>query len=476
MSKGFYTFNPNQNAWNSTLYAPTPDTFLKNWEEKIARIQFLYANSELALRATFLRTIVSEIQHNKAAIEALYINETGLSKVRFESEFKRTTDTITLFANHIASFLNQKKTNLTEDGKKFKKERFAIGPVLILGSSNFPLAYSTIGGDTVAALAAGCCVIIKAHPMHVGTSLAVYNCIQRALQINELPLGIVSHVIDNTYEWAQRLASNPNIKAIGFTGSEKGGRALMDLVAKRQIPIPIFAEMGSLNPVIIDQSIERQKLAEISDKIAASIVTDCGQFCTKPGLLLIYKEYYEEFKKALINNLIKHSLSPMLHIEIFQKYESKKQEIFNLKGLQFHQPKSKLPGIIGHWCIAEASLENLCTYTNLLEEVFGPFSIICPFESYHQLQDVLNLLEGQLTTSLFTKNQEKIAPELLHFVQTKVGRFIFNGVPTGVSVVEAMQHGGGYPASSDSRFTAVGPDSILRFSKEICWQIHNDEY
>lgn len=473
MIKGFRTFQPAQNAWNPHLYFPTPPTFLIAWESKILPAQHEFSNTSVAFRAKLLLSISAFINADKTLIEALYIKESGLSAARFEAEFSRLISTLSLFAEHIQKMPWEKISELSHEAKTLRKKRLPIGPVLVLGSSNFPLAYSTMGGDTVAALAAGCCVVVKAHPMHVGTSTAVASCVERALAALELPSAIFSHVVDNTYYWASTFAKHPRIQAIGFTGSIKGGRALMDLAAQRQAPIPVFAEMGSINPVLILENYPADLVAVAAQQLANSISTDAGQFCTKPGLLLVHESHIEDFKKALLSALRQHTAVPMLHPDIFQKFEARKRQVFQLKGMVQHQTTQQASGLLGRWALVHASFSQLLQEPTLLEEVFGPFAILSTFTTQEQLTELFDVMDGQLTCSVFCTDIEQIVLSLQHILHHKTGRIILNGVPTGVSVDNAMHHGGPYPASSDARFSAVGTDSILRFTKEVCWQFHH---
>jgi alpha-ketoglutaric semialdehyde dehydrogenase len=473
MSKGFRTFQASQNTWDTHLYFPTPASFLQEWENNIRYSQSFFQNTAPQLRAELLLRIASFLESDKSVIQKIYCQESGLSVARFETEFARLTHTISLFATHIQKCSWEKQNELPTENKTLVKKRTSLGPVLVLGSSNFPLAYSTMGGDTVAALAAGCCVVVKAHPMHVGTSLAVASCIERAAQELQLPRAVFSHVLDNTFHWATTFAQHPQIKAIGFTGSIKGGRALMDLAAQRPSPIPVFAEMGSLNPVVICSDIDTHQIETIAQQLARSICTDAGQFCTKPGLLLVTQQHLDTFKNALLDALAAQVAVPMLHPDIFQKFEARKRQVFQIKGITKHQSSQNAAGILGRWGLAQTELKLLLKEATLLEEVFGPFAVLCPFENEAQLELLFDQITGQLTTSIFSKNAASINPTLTHFINEKVGRVILNSVPTGVSVVEAMHHGGAYPASSDARFTAVGTDSILRFTKEVSWQYHH---
>jgi NADP-dependent aldehyde dehydrogenase len=473
MTKGFRTFHAAQNTWGNTLYFPTPVSFLKDWEKTIAADQAFFRATSPLQRSELLNRICALIVAEKDAILQLYCKESGLSQARFEAEFSRLTSTISLFAKHIQTLAWQKESKVHSEAKTLLKKRVALGPVLVLGSSNFPLAYSTMGGDTVAALAAGCCVVLKAHPMHVGTSQAVANCVTRALEELSLPTGIFSHVLDNTYEWASTFAQHPQIKAIGFTGSIKGGRTLMDLAAARPDPIPVFAEMGSLNPVLVFKDLPQNDLRAAAQKLAASICTDAGQFCTKPGLLLVHESQLDAFQNNLLEALTKQVAVPMLHPSIHQKFEARKRQVFQVKGIEPHQSTTSLSGIVGRWGIAKCRITQLIEEPTLREEVFGPFAVLCSYGTTAELQSLLNVLDGQLTCSIFKSQDQTLDAEIEYLLYEKTGRIIINSVPTGVSVVEAMQHGGPYPASSDARFTAVGPDSLLRFTKEVTWQLHD---
>jgi NADP-dependent aldehyde dehydrogenase len=473
MSKGFRTFQAALNTWDTQLYFPTPPSFLKDWEARIMPAQAQFGSMSPAQRAELLFLISNNLIADQTLIQALYIKESGLSAARFEAEFKRLTQTILLFAEHIQKMPWEKQSELTQDAKTLLKKCLPIGPVLVLGSSNFPLAYSTMGGDAVAALAAGCCVVLKAHPMHVGTSKAVANCVERALATLALPSAIFSHVIDNTHYWASTFAQHPRIQAIGFTGSIKGGRALMDLAAQRPAPIPVFAEMGSLNPVLLLEDYPEASVAVAAQQLASSICTDAGQFCTKPGLILVHESHFEHFKKALLSALGQQTAVPMLHPDIYQKFEARKRQVFQVKGIVQHQTTQQASGLLGRWALVQSDFAQLLQEATLLEEVFGPFAVLSFFSKTKQLADLFDLLGGQLTCSVFCASPPKIALALQQMLHLKAGRIIVNGVPTGVSIDHAMHHGGPYPASSDARFSAVGTDSILRFTKEVCWQFQH---
>jgi len=472
MKKGFRTFQPNANAWDTKLYFPTPLPFLEEWRTNIAAAQQEFANLSMKERVAFLQELATELLAAKDDIQLLYCQESGLSKKRFEAEFERTFHTIRLFADYLEKARWEKTETLEQEKIKLIKRNIPIGPVLVLGSSNFPLAYSTLGGDTIAAFAAGCCVVLKAHPMHVGTSSLVAACISKALDKRQLSPYIFSHVLDDSYHWASTFAKEPAIKAIGFTGSIKGGRALMDIAAQRPDPIPVFAEMGSLNPVIINENLDAAALTQAAEKLALSIYTDAGQFCTKPGLILVHEQQLASFLDQLRTALELQQPVPMLHPDIFAKYEARTRQVFQVKGMKRHESLAPIQGIEARWALAETTLQNLSAAEAAQEEVFGPFAVLCSYQELSACTALLQKLGGQLTATVFAEELTAIDPSLLFKLQTQAGRLIFNGVPTGVRVLETMHHGGPYPASSDARFSAVGPDSIKRFTKEVCFQQH----
>ncbi|MEN9743821.1 MAG: hypothetical protein RLZZ65_1626 [Bacteroidota bacterium] len=471
MSQGFRTFIPSKNTWDTTLYTPTPATFLQEWKSQISQAQAAYAALSISTRALFLQALAQEFLLHKSEINLLYCQESGLFQQRFEAEFERTYQTILLFAEHCKNFQWSKTERIENANLAFEKRFMPLGPVLVLGSSNFPLAYSTLGGDTIAALAAGCCVVIKAHPMHVGTSSLVANCITKTLQKFKLSLFTVSHVLDSGYFWAQTFVQEPYIQAVGFTGSIRGGRALMDLAAARQRPIPVFAEMGSINPVFIDLSKNGIELETVARQLAASINTDAGQFCTKPGMLFIHDTDLEKFVSLVQKELEALPVFLMLHPDIFAKYEARKQEVWSENKIRQISSSKETKGLEAKWGLAITNCQDLSAAPKALEEVFGPFAVICSYQDPTDCITVLEKIGGQLTGSVFIKHSTALNP-LLHLqLQNQVGRLIINGVPTGVRVLDTMHHGGPYPASSDTRFTAVGPDSMLRFCKPLCIQV-----
>jgi NADP-dependent aldehyde dehydrogenase len=308
--------------------------------------------------------------------------------------------------------------------------------------------------------------------MHVGTSLEVSNCILSALRKLNLEEGIFQHLIDDGFEVATQLITDARIQAIGFTGSIRGGRAIMDLASKRKSPIPVFAEMGSANPVVFLENGFEEKIHHFASLFAGSICNDAGQFCTKPGLFFIPKsEKGIEFTTRLIEEVIEYASFYMLHPTIQNKFEQLKKERESLVANSLIENKGLLESLQGRQAILQVNAKEFLAHNQLQEEVFGPFALIISYENSAELKTCLAILEGQLTGTIVGDNiKSPDFEDVIDLLSTKVGRLIFNGVPTGVRVDEAMNHGGPYPASSDSRFTAVGTQSITRFLRNLTFQ------
>jgi len=352
------------------------------------------------------------------------------------------------------------------------KKRIGIGPVLIFGASNFPLAYSTIGGDTVSALAAGCSVIVKAHPFHPETSFKVGQAIQKAIAKTEFHQGIFSQLFDDRYDLSKILIQDSRIKAVGFTGSFSGGKALLELINKRKEPIPLFAEMGSSNPVLVFHDLLEQKTEEWSTMFAKSITNDAGQFCTKPGIFFVPDTKEGQlFVEQLAKKVLSEPSFTMLHPTIYHSYEIKKLERYRECKGELIEKTGELNPLIAKQALLISSLDKYLNSETLQKEVFGPFALVLYYSKNSDLLNAIDHLDGQLTASLLLSDVEfDQNSNLLFKLSQKVGRIIKNGVPTGVRVCESMHHGGPFPATTDSRFTAVGTDSIYRFTRPVSFQ------
>ena len=353
-----------------------------------------------------------------------------------------------------------------------------LGPVVVFGASNFPLAYSTAGGDTAAALAAGCPVIVKSHPMHAGTGELVASAIIKAAEKTGMPDGVFSNLNSSGIEVGVELVKHPKVKAVGFTGSIRGGRALYDLAAQREEPIPVFAEMGSVNPVVLLPGALKERSESLASTYAGSVTLGSGQFCTNPGLLIGIKgPELDEFLKQLAEAIVKIEPTSMLHPNIIGAYEKNKNQALAQNGLAVVADLEKeVPSNFARQVVTTVEGSTFLNNTTLHQEVFGPYTLVVQCENASQLEEIISHLEGQLTGTILSGSGE-LANHLniVEALKNRVGRIIFNGVPTGVEVCPSMVHGGPYPASTDSRFTAVGVHSIKRWVRPFSYQDWPDE-
>jgi len=417
-------------------------------------------------RAKFLIKIISEINKIKKEIIVQYKLESGFPEGRAEIEFNRTINQINTFVNILNEGSYVKPIIKLEDanGPDLRKMFKPIGPIAVFGASNFPLAFSTAGGDTISALAAGCPVVLKGHPFHAGTSELVSQAVNSAVLKSELPEGVFSHLQGKSHRVGEQLVSNKNIKGVGFTGSYLGGKSLYDISQKRMDPIPVFAEMGSSNPIVVlpDKLKEDENLAE---QISNSILLGTGQFCTNPGLIFLSSDsdnFLEQVKKIFSNS----ETSSMVHPSIKENYINKIKEHENLGVKIYRSKKNNSLASVG-----VITSENFLKNDFFKEEVFGPYSLIIKCKSVNQITEIINFLPGQLTGTILGSSNDIINNRnLVDVLEKKVGRLLFKGVPTGVSVTQSMCHGGPFPASTDSRFTSVGTDSIYRWLRPISYQ------
>jgi NADP-dependent aldehyde dehydrogenase len=348
-----------------------------------------------------------------------------------------------------------------------------LGPVVVFGASNFPFAYSTAGGDTACAFAAGCPVIVKAHPAHSGTSERVAQAIFKAIEKCDMPPGVFAHLQGESFELGKRLIMHPIVKAVGFTGSFAGGKALFDQANQRVEPIPVFAEMGSINPVFLLPQKLNESFREIAKSYAASVTLSVGQFCTNPGLIIgIEGESLTGFMDSLGDEIMHTAPGKMLHPGIAKSFGEKRalalsQEEVTTVAVSNTEVKDNE----GTPTLASASGKAFLNNPILHQEVFGPYSLIIRCKDVNEMFQVATHLEGQLTATLMATEEDILQNnELIEAVKNICGRIILNGVPTGVEVCLSMQHGGPFPATTDSRFTSVGADGIKRFARPIAFQ------
>ncbi|MEM7152448.1 MAG: aldehyde dehydrogenase (NADP(+)) [Myxococcota bacterium] len=398
--------------------------------------------------------------------------ESGLPKARITGECGRTTGQLRLFATVVreGAYLQAHIDRVAQD---LRRMEMPVGPVVVFGASNFPLAFSVAGGDTASALAAGCPVVAKAHPAHPGTSELVAEVIAKAVAEVEAPPGLFSCVQGRSHTVGERLVMHPAARAVGFTGSLAGGRALYALAAGRPEPIPVFAEMGSINPVVLlPGALERDAVGE-AEGLFGSLTMGVGQFCTNPGLVLVLAgASTEAFLTKLTALATEAQPATMLHSGIAQAYT---RGITSLAGAGAKALVDTAVVQSDHAAVRpvvwRVSATDLSTTEALREECFGPSTVVAVAEDQEQLLAAVQSLSGQLSATLHaTEADQALVDTLLPELEERAGRVLFGGMPTGVAVVSAMQHGGPWPASSDARFTSVGTGAIARFTRPVCWQ------
>jgi len=474
----FQTFNPITGDLNPTHFFEATieevDAALVLAQEAFLQLKKI----SLEKRASFLLEIANEIAKLDDELIQMYCLESGLSEQRALTERSRTIFQLNSFSKEIINGDWIKASIDEADAATFppkpdlRKMMVGLGPVVVFGASNFPLAYSTAGGDTASAFAAGCPVIVKSHPMHAGTGELVAEAISRAAKKTEMPDGVFSNLNAQGFEIGQYLVQHPGVQAVGFTGSLKGGRALFDLANQREFPIPVFAEMGSVNPIVILPQILSEDLDLISSQITTSITNDAGQFCTKPGVIVISRSASsDEFVNELKKKVVKQISLPMLNSAIFDRFEERKKEVLSSNFLSFSESDLLIENNIGRQTVVVVDAKQYLKQHLLQQEVFGPLSIVVLCDDLIQLNSIVDSFEGQLTISFFGTDSEMLANKnLVQIASRKAGRVIFNGVPTGVTVCPSMNHGGPYPATTDARFTAVGIDSMQRFLRPVTFQ------
>lgn len=439
----------------------------------------VYRTTSGVKKAELLRAIEVEMSAMRQTIIERAMEETNLPEPRLAGEFGRTTAQLKMFASLLeeGSWVEARiDTALPErtpaPRPDLRKMLVPIGPVVVFGASNFPLAFSTAGGDTASALAAGCPVIVKAHPAHAKTSELVATCILQAVKKTGMPDGVFAHVQGSSTAVGQALVEHPLTKAVGFTGSYTGGKALFDLANKRPEPIPVFSEMGSVNPVFLLPGAIKNRTEEVAKMYAGSITQSVGQFCTNPGLLLGVKgKEMTTFVSKLGTLISEQKPGTMLYPGIAANYQRNRSEALKQKGVEVVSGTSSASDGEAHPTLATVSLEDFADNEKLKEEVFGPYSIVVQGNTVNELSRALDSVPGQLTATIIGEPEEfEEFADFISEVREKAGRVIINGVPTGVEVCASMQHGGPFPATTDSRFTSVGTDAIKRFVRPVCFQ------
>lgn len=429
-------------------------------------------------RAALLEAVADEIEKRGAEITEIGTQETGLPTARLEGERGRTTGQLRLFADHIrkGDYLDRRTDAALPDRKPLPRPEIRmiqrpIGPVAVFGASNFPLAFSTAGGDTAAALAAGCPVIVKGHEAHPGTGDIVAQAIHAAILATGQHPGIFSFIQGNTRDLGAALVQHPLIKAVGFTGSLRGGRALYDLCAARPEPIPFYGELGSVNPMFVLDNAVAARGEAIANGWSGSLTMGAGQFCTNPGVaVLVAGAEADGFARTATKALAKVGAQTMLTDGIARAYRSGADRLKETAGIR------QLAGEAGAGRNALPALfvtdgDAWLGDPDMGEEVFGPLGIVVMARDRAQMLDIAKALHGQLTATLHMEDADvEQARGLMPILERKAGRILANGFPTGVEVSEAMVHGGPYPASTNFGATSVGTLSIRRFLRPVSFQ------
>lgn len=469
----FKSLDPMKNEQNPWLFYQATKEEVDHAVKKASAAFDEYKKRTPNERREFLKEIGKQLVANQEELIEAYCRESGLPKARAQAELNRTVHQLESYGEYAASNEFCQSTEDEVNGTRLTKVNVPLGPVAVFGSSNFPFAYSTAGGDTASALAAGCPVIVKGHPMHPGTGELVANAAQTAVKNCDMPDGVFSNLHAMDYSVGEQLVTHPLIKGVGFTGSIPGGRALYDLAAQRKEPIPVFAEMGSVNPVIFSERELAENGKVWARKMKDSMLEGTGQFCTNPGLIIAFSgAALDSFLEALVDELSASESSCMLGKGIHNSFDSLRNDRMTTKGVvTVFEQKNNSPENYASATLVKVTASVFLENPNLHHEVFGPFSIVVECNGIEELVKVIDCLEGQLTGTLNCKSEEvELGKLVFELLSKKVGRLIYNGVPTGVSVSNAMHHGGPYPATTDSRFTSVGGHAVHRWVRPICLQ------
>lgn len=425
-------------------------------------------------RARLLRTIAAEIEADAGDIQQCAHRETGLPLARLQGETARTCNQLRLFADVVEegswqdARVDHGDPTSTPPKPDVRSLRAPLGPVAVFGAGNFPLAFSVAGGDTASALACGCSVIVKAHPGHLGTSTLVADCIRKAIAVCDAPAGVFSMIVAKDHAQGLALVSHPGVRAVGFTGSHQAGHAIMAAARSRPVPIPVYAEMGSVNPVVVLPGALTTRAEAIAEGLHASIAMGVGQFCTKPGVIFLPAgESARELEAALAERVTTTAAGTMLGPDICKNYGSGRAHLAGTPEVRTIAAVDAPSGMAVFGCGAATFRQ----HAHLQDEVFGPAALLVTYEDEADLQSALAVLGGQLTVSVHASDDDGGRfRALMGTLEGLAGRLICNGFPTGVAVSPAMHHGGPYPATSDGRSTSVGTRAIERFTSILCFQ------
>lgn len=434
-------------------------------------------------RAAFLRAIATEIEALGQTLTDRVMAETGLPEPRVKGETARTCGQLRLFAGLVeeGSWVDARIDHADPERKPLPKPDVRsmlrpIGPVVVFAASNFPLAYSVAGGDSASALAAGCPVIIKGHSAHPGATELVAGAVQKAVASSGLPEGVFSVIFDCTREAAMTLIKHPKMRGVGFTGSRSGGRAFMDAAAARPEPIPVYAEMSSVNPVFLLSGALAERGATIAAGLHGSATLGAGQFCTNPGLVLFDRNAdASAFRNEYARLMGSAATATMLTSGICKAYHTGVQRLAAHPAVRQLASANPGGGNTATPAVFETTAEAILSDHSLMDEVFGPCTLLIGCDGMSGMLALANAVEGQLTAAIHGTDADFAgAGDLMAAAERKAGRLLFNSWPTGLEVSPAIVHGGPYPATSDGRSTSVGTAAILRWVRPVCWQDYPD--
>jgi NADP-dependent aldehyde dehydrogenase len=440
-----------------------------------------YRAVSLERRARFLETIAQGILDLGDVLVERVMSESGLPRGRVEGERGRTVGQLRLFASlaREGRWLNATIDRALPERKPapradLRAQRIPVGPVAVFSASNFPLAFSVAGGDTAAAFAAGCPVVAKSHSSHLGTSELVGRAIQKAVADCGLPEGVFSLLVGGGSSVGEALVQHPAIQAVGFTGSRRVGRHMVALAAAREVPIPVYAEMSSINPVFLLPAALAERAEKIAQGLVDSVTLGTGQFCTKPGIVIgVAGPDFERFRVFVASSVEAKAATTMLNSGIHRAYCHGAEQWAKDSGIRsVSMGGAAAPGsYAGQAMVFTTTGQHFLATPALLEEVFGPAALLIECSSTDELVAVAKYINGQLTATLHLAQRDTdLVRVLVPLLERKAGRLLVNGFPTGVEVTYAMVHGGPPPATSDSRVTSVGAMSIERFLRPVCYQ------
>jgi 2,5-dioxopentanoate dehydrogenase len=479
-SDSFRSMNPATGAALDHIFFKATESDVNAACEKAAVAFQAYRKKSGAEKARFLEAIADEIKALGNQLIEICCQETALPNARIEGERARTVNQLMMFASMLreGSWLDARietadpvRTPVPKPDIRYF--HIGLGPVVVFGASNFPLAFSVAGGDTASALAAGCPVIVKAHSAHPATAELVAKAIIAAAKRTQMPDGVFSMLHGDGTRVGIQLVTNKHVKAVGLTGSFTAGKALFDAAVRRDEPIPVYAEMGSTNPVFVLPEAMQIHKEKIAQGFAASVTLGVGQFCTNPGLLMYQNDKSAaEFIQYVKKEFESTSGGPMLTETIYRSYTTGTARHAAQQKIQMLANGKKTEGRnCAHPVLFNTTAEGLEKHPELTEEIFGPTSTVVEMRSKAEMVSAAKRLSGHLTATVHgTDNDLASHQDLLDILQQKAGRLVINGFPTGVEVCHAMVHGGPYPSTTDGRSTSVGTASIFRFTRAVCFQ------